>query len=152
MTTSLRNTLVRLADAFAVSVLEAVRASSLDEILSETQPGGPRAIEPEPVTEPLTATTTGDERLGRRSQRAISSLLDRIVTLLEENPDGLRSEQIRVRLGLSAKELPRPLAQALESGQVIKSGQKRATTYKLSELKVAPTTELDDAELAEVPE
>lgn len=41
----------------------------------------------------------------------------------------MRAEQIRESLGVEAKELPRPLAEAISSGRITKSGQKRATTY-----------------------
>ena len=56
-------------------------------------------------------------------------MVDAIVELLGKNAGGLRAEQIRDALGVEAKELPRPLADALEAGRVTKSGQKRATTY-----------------------
>jgi hypothetical protein len=69
------------------------------------------------------------ERLGRRSADDISALVDRIVDLLAKSPEGLRAEQIRESLDLEAKELPRPLAEALSSRRIGKSGQKRATTY-----------------------
>jgi hypothetical protein len=55
--------------------------------------------------------------------------VDSIVSLLERRPDGLRAEQIRAELGLEAKELPRPIAEALASKRINKQGQKRATTY-----------------------
>jgi len=56
-------------------------------------------------------------------------MVDSIVNLLSQSSEGMRAEQIREALGVEAKELPRPLAEALESGRVSKSGQKRATTY-----------------------
>jgi hypothetical protein len=59
----------------------------------------------------------------------IAGVIDRIVGLLRQSAGGLRAEQIRQKLGLLAKELPRPLKDALASGQLGKSGQKRATTY-----------------------
>ncbi len=52
-----------------------------------------------------------------------------IVSLLKANPTGLRAEEIRAKLGLQAKELPRPLKEGLEAGSLSKTGQKRATTY-----------------------
>ena len=56
-------------------------------------------------------------------------MVESIVDLLAKSSSGLRSEQIRSSLGVEAKELPRPLAEALSSGRVTKTGQKRATTY-----------------------
>ncbi|MDB4946848.1 MAG: hypothetical protein JWP97_6382 [Labilithrix sp.] len=68
-------------------------------------------------------------RLGRRSAGDISQMIDSIVSALAKSAAGLRAEQIRETLGVEAKELPRPLAEALEAGRITKSGQKRATTY-----------------------
>ena len=56
-------------------------------------------------------------------------MIDDIVELLGKNGGGMRAEQIREALGVEAKELPRPLADALSAGRITKSGQKRATTY-----------------------
>jgi hypothetical protein len=68
-------------------------------------------------------------RLGRRTQNDITAMVESIVDVLAKNAGGLRSEQIRSALNVEAKELPRPLAEALSSGRVTKTGQKRATTY-----------------------
>lgn len=56
-------------------------------------------------------------------------MIDRIFDLLQKSSGGMRAEQIREALNVEAKELPRPLADALASGRVTKTGQKRATTY-----------------------
>ncbi|MCL2725334.1 MAG: hypothetical protein FWD69_12955 [Polyangiaceae bacterium] len=56
-------------------------------------------------------------------------MIDSIVALLQNHPEGLRSEQIREQLGVAAKELPRPLADAMDQNRITKTGQKRATTY-----------------------
>ena len=56
-------------------------------------------------------------------------MIESIVDVLARNASGLRAEQIRAALGVEAKELPRPLAEALSAGRVTKTGQKRATTY-----------------------
>jgi len=75
------------------------------------------------------AKKTASGRLGRRSVADIGALLDNIVALLAQNPDGLRAEQIRSALNIEAKELPRPLADGVANGSLTKTGQKRATTY-----------------------
>ena len=56
-------------------------------------------------------------------------MIELIVGALQKAGEGLRAEQIRETLGVEAKELPRPLAEAISSGRITKSGQKRATTY-----------------------
>jgi hypothetical protein len=67
--------------------------------------------------------------LSRRSPSDIERVISEIVSLLAGSPEGMRAEEIRRRLGLVAKELPRPLKEGLDSGRLRKSGQKRATTY-----------------------
>ncbi len=68
-------------------------------------------------------------RLARRSAADIGQVIDRIVALVKQSPKGLRAEEIRRKLDMLPKEMPRPLKEAVESGRLSKSGQKRATTY-----------------------
>lgn len=137
---SLRSTLTDLAQTFAANVLEAIRQMSLDEILAETQGGGavgggrggPRArvaLEVGAAGRTGRKKAVGGGRLSRRSADDIAAIVDDIVGLLEKHSEGLRAEQIRAQLGLEAKELPRPLADALAAKRISKKGQKRATTY-----------------------
>ena len=141
MSTSLKSTLTGLATAFASNVLDAIRQMSLDELLAETQGGGRGGrrliLQNDAAPRAGSASSSGGGgrargrggRLGRRSAGDIAALVDRIVAILSASPNGLRAEQIRAELGLEAKELPRPLGEALDSGRISKSGQKRATTY-----------------------
>jgi hypothetical protein len=69
--------------------------------------------------------------LPRRSPAEIEAVVERIAALLSERRQGLRAEQIREELRLSAAELPRPLSEGLATGRFVKAGQKRATTYSL---------------------
>lgn len=112
-----------LAFEFATGVLEAVVSSPLEEIL------GSRAAGKVPTSKAPAATRASSGRLARRSDEDIAKVVERIVTLVKGNPDGLRAEQIREELGLEAKEIARPIADALSSRQIKKSGNKRATTY-----------------------
>ncbi len=129
--TQLRSTIARLADEFAAGVLEAIRSASLEEILAESR-GGRAPLKSAPAVRGPSASSRNlgkNGRLGRRSEADIADLLERIVTLLEKHPDGLRAEQIRETLALEARELPRPLAEGLSTKRIAKQGQKRATTY-----------------------
>ena len=138
---SLRNVITQLASQFATGVLNAIRGASLEEILAETRGGAAvlaaarRPGRPAGGGEAEAAPRAGKPRRGRggrlsrRSAEDIGEVVERIVTLLGQNPKGLRAEQIRQKLGLEAKELPRPIAEALASKKVSKQGQKRATTY-----------------------
>jgi hypothetical protein len=137
MTTSLRGRLGELAASFATSVLDAVRGASLDDLLSEAsssraRSGGPargRISVAEEVGAAGPAVRRRRGRLARRSATQIANVVERIVALLRQSPRGLRAEQIRDKLGLQSKELPRPLKEALDAGRIAKSGQRRATTY-----------------------
>ena len=137
---NLRNTIESLASQFASSVLAALRSASIDELsdvagrgaVVRRGPGRPRAesSESSAAATPRRGGGRGrGGRLGRRTQNDITRMVESIVDVLAKNAGGLRSEQIREALGVEAKELPRPLAEALSSGRVTKTGQKRATTY-----------------------
>ncbi|WP_394848881.1 hypothetical protein LZC95_15680 [Pendulispora brunnea] len=146
---NLRNTISSLANDFAQGVLGAIRRASLEEILDEPGRGGARRGRlPElAVSDEAEASDDGRAvrrgpgrpagnggrgrggRLRRRSMDDLAELSDRIVELLESHPEGLRAEQIREALNVQAKELPRPLNDALSARRIGKKGQKRATTY-----------------------
>jgi hypothetical protein len=142
---NLRNTIESLASQFASSVLDALRSASIDELADVAGRGSPARRGPgRPRAESNDSSTTAASaparrggaggrgrggRLGRRTQNDITRMVESIVDILGKNGGGLRSEQIRSALGVEAKELPRPLAEALSSGRVTKTGQKRATTY-----------------------
>ena len=146
---NLRTALNQLASSFASNVLDAIRGASLQEILAESgnshagRYAGPVGL---PVRRgpgrPPSAGTSASSmsaptgmkgrrrgRLARRSAGDISQIVNSIVQLLESSNEGLRAEQIRAALSLEAKELPRPIAEALASKRIVKQGQKRATTY-----------------------
>jgi hypothetical protein len=129
---TLHSTIQHLASQFASGVLDAIRGASLEEILSETsgrpgrRPGRPLSGGGAPS---VGSTRRKSGRLPRRSQSDIAAVVDSIVSLLASKPKGLRAEQIRAELGLEAKELPRPISEALKSHKISKKGQKRATTY-----------------------
>jgi hypothetical protein len=132
---SLRQRLNDLASSFASFVLDAIRGASLEDLLAESSGRAHRVPQrasadgaPAP---PARAARRRTGRLPRRSADDIAQVVENIVGLLRQSSKGLRAEQIRQKLGLEAKELPRPLKEALDSGRLAKSGQKRATTYVL---------------------
>src|SRR5579859_3702199 len=106
---SLRNQLSDLASSFADAILEAIRASSLEELLA--QGGAGRGPKRGPGRPRGAHAKVG--RLPRRSAEDIANELSKIVTLVKKTKGGLRAEQIRTELGLQAKELPRVLKEGL---------------------------------------
>jgi hypothetical protein len=151
---SLHSQLDQLASSFAQAVFQAIRELSLEELVAETgglrgmkmAPGPVRPARPARQVRPEResrgrrsgrAATRGprrssrgpSRRLKRRSRDEIQSALGAIVSLVEKQPRGLRAEQIRSKLGMEAKEMPRVLGEGLATRRLRKRGQKRATTY-----------------------
>ncbi|HVJ88610.1 MAG TPA: hypothetical protein VM580_02330 [Labilithrix sp.] len=128
---TLRQTIENQAVQFAEAIVNAVRAASIDELvgIQGGTRGAPRAPSPRTV-EPSPVSRKGKGgRLVRRSAEDIAKTLDSIVDLLAQHPEGLRAEQIKESLGLDKREMPKPIAEGLNSGALKKSGQKRATVY-----------------------
>lgn len=113
-----------LAAEFAQSVLQTIRESSLEDLLAESRgrrgPGRPPAA---------SRSSGGGGKRVRRSAEQLETTLTSIVSLLKKHKDGLRSEQIQEELGLSRKEIPRPITLGLQRKELKKKGQKRATVY-----------------------
>lgn len=127
---NLRSRLEDLASSFTDSVIDAIRGTSLEELLSESGARGKaRQSEAPPRAMPKAPARAASGRLPRRSADDIATELDKVVALVQRHKDGLRAEQIRTELGMQAKELPRVLKEGLNSRQLRSRGQKRATTY-----------------------
>lgn len=130
MSTSLRNHLNELASSFANGVLAAIRTASIEDLLAES--GSARRLPGLRGSGGAAGRAPRSSgRLPRRSAADIGHVLERITGLLKSSPKGLRAEEIRQKLNLLSKELPRPLKEGLASGRLGKSGNKRATTYFL---------------------
>ncbi len=59
----------------------------------------------------------------------IVSALDDVVKVVSASSRGLRAEEIRDKVGLQSKEMPRVLKEGLATKRLSKKGEKRATTY-----------------------
>ena len=140
---SLQSQLNQIASSFTRAVIEAIREISLEELVAET--GGLKGMPRIPAATSRAATSRGrgraprretgptrrpsSRRLKRRSRKDIQKALGDIVSLVGNRPRGMRAEQIRVELGMQAKEMPRILGEGLATRRLRKRGQKRATTY-----------------------
>jgi hypothetical protein len=131
---SLRSQLNELAAHFADAIVNAIRGSSLEELLAQTggsvSPGRGRG-RPRSVADATEPSPRGRRsgRLPRRSAEEIAAELDRIVGLVKKSKAGLRAEEIRVALKMQPKEMPRILKEGLATKVLKSKGQKRATTY-----------------------
>jgi hypothetical protein len=136
MGNQLHSRISQLASSFVESVLEAVKSSSLQDIIegggaARTESRTPRAVaSPRAAARAMPAApTTQTGRLHRRSAEDIAKTLEVVVSLLGSRKNGLRAEQIRAELNMQAKELPRILKEGLSRKKLRTVGQKRATTY-----------------------
>jgi len=145
MVNNLQSAIFQRAQSFAADILHAVRSAPLEEILAEgaARPNGagrpasravasprkrgerlPRVASRAPVSSQKAA-----ERLPRRSKDELAKTAASVAQLLKGVKDGMRAEDIRHKLGLDVREVPRALKDALASKLISKKGQKRATTY-----------------------
>ena len=129
-----------LAADFANNVVVALAGASFDEVqaaLSEARPATRvRGLLPA-ATKTERPKLTRNSRMSRRSADDIEKALTRVLSVVEKAEDGMRAEQIREKLGLESKELPRILKAGLESKRLRSKGAKRATTYFVRATKTA---------------
>jgi hypothetical protein len=135
---SLKNRISALAEEFSAGVIAAIRAASLEEILSESGGGSRRAAAPSAAPSngaapakrgPGRPRGKKSGRLARRSPEQIAQVVESVVGALKKNKNGMRSEQLQKLLKLDKKEISGPLNEALAGKKITKKGQRRATTY-----------------------
>jgi hypothetical protein len=133
---SLRSQLDALAASFASAVVEAIRGASLHELGGAGAAGNGRSSRlappggggmPDPLSVPKKRGKNG--RLPRRSAEEIAKTLEKIVLLVKTHKNGMRAEEIRSKLGMESKEMPRILKEGLAKKKLTCKGNKRATTY-----------------------
>lgn len=136
---NLRSHLNTLAANFANQIMAALQGASLHELVSSD---GERSLrngrrssvvagrdgEAEAISTPP-ARKGKNGRLPRRSADEIASTLNKVVLLVKTQKHGLRAEEIRSKLGLLPKEMPRILKEGISTKKLTSKGQKRATTY-----------------------
>jgi len=129
--TDLRTALDEAANRFIDTVFTAVRSSTVEELQSSLNGSAPKKFRTiyEPPHSPAPKRSTG--RLARRSEAEIQKAVDRMLGLLKGKPKGMRSEHIKLALGMDVREMPRVLKALVASKKVRTQGQKRATTYML---------------------
>lgn len=65
----------------------------------------------------------------RRSAAEIQTAVAEVVSLVKKHKDGLRAEQIRTKLNIDKRELPRLLKEGIKAKHLKSTGHKRSTTY-----------------------
>jgi hypothetical protein len=123
---TLQSAIHALAEQFADGVLQAIRSSSLEEIIGEAAPARARARgRGRPGAPP--GPTKG--RLRRRSTKDLAKVAESIVALVSKHREGMKGERIRAELGIPKNAWLRPLGLALQTKKLRKTGEKRATRY-----------------------
>ncbi|HTB77372.1 MAG TPA: hypothetical protein VK762_29205 [Polyangiaceae bacterium] len=136
---NLQSQLNTLATNFANQVMATLQGASLHDLASsggggnvgngrpvQVVAGGDREA---PPLSTRAAAKGKNGRLARRSADEIAAMLNKIVLLVKTQKNGLRAEEIRSKLGLLPKEMPRILKEGISTKKLTSKGQKRATTY-----------------------
>jgi hypothetical protein len=137
---TLRTQLDALAANFAQQIILAIQGASLQELIAPSGReirNGSKELEAriavgggsrhEPLSTPKRRGKNG--RLARRSADEIEATLNKIVLLVKGQKAGMRAEEIRRKLGMEPKEMPRILKEGIATKKLTSKGQKRATTY-----------------------
>jgi len=126
---NLQSQLHDLACSFADSVLQAVRTVSLQDLQNSDNGVVRNGRTAASAVAMARERTRSSRRLPRRSAEDIAKQLERVVGVVRTHKAGLRAEQIRDKLGMQPKEMPRVLKEGLSTKALKSKGQKRATTY-----------------------
>ncbi len=137
MNATLQDKITEIVAAASEEIVRLVRESSMSEVFSYPNSApvarvAPPAAKPFRQAKPDTAPSKprpGPTGRVRRSPDQLNKDMNAIVALVAKHPTGLRSEQIKQKLGLATKDVPRPIAAALEQKLLKKKGEKRSTTY-----------------------
>jgi hypothetical protein len=133
---TLQSQLDALASNFAKAIIAALQRASLQEFVGSDRGRGssgrtPRrevsVASPGPTVSKAAPRKPG--RLPRRSADEIAATLNKIILLVKTHKDGMRAEEIRSKLGMQSKEMPRILKEGVSTKKLTTKGQKRATTY-----------------------
>jgi hypothetical protein len=128
---TLRSQLDAIAADFARQVLSIVQGASLHELAGHggtpQRRGDGGGGQPDTLSAPKRRGKGG--RLPRRSAEEIAKSLDKIVLLVKTHKEGMRAEELRSKLGMEPKEMPRILKEGIARKKLTTKGQKRATTY-----------------------
>ncbi|WP_394827744.1 hypothetical protein [Pendulispora albinea] len=136
MSKDLQAAIRHLAETFAQGVLDAVRASSLEEIRNNADGGArrrgrpPRGAAAATSVEPAPAPARAKRgRAAKGQEEGTDVSVDRIVYLVRKSPKGLRSEELRARLNLEKIAFRQAAAKAVAANLIRKTGEKRSTTF-----------------------
>lgn len=139
---SLKQTISTLAETFASEILKALRSASLNDLTAlegvgtsgakpaRRGPGRPKkAVAPTPTAR-TSAKLPRMKNGARRTKADVEKVIAGVVGAVKAAGDkGIKAEGIYKSLGLTKKDVQRPILEALSQKLLKKKGVKRATTY-----------------------
>lgn len=110
------------------ALIEALRAEVREEFLSAigASPSVPQGRGRKPGPRP--AARQARPKGGRRSPEELDALAAKMLATIKKTP-GLRSEQLAAELGVTTKELVRPVTKLFDQKAIKTTGQRRGTKY-----------------------
>jgi hypothetical protein len=131
----------KLAETFADGVLDAVRSATVEEILSGKRiarkpslpppPRRPARPSRAPARKPRSEQAAAGSGSGASNDAVVATLLG----VLAKEPNGVRSEELRAKLGVDRRVMATAIAYTLSTRQIRKTGSRRSTTYHLAATK-----------------
>ena len=135
---SLQQTIARLAEEFAASILKAIASSSISEVTALGAGAPTRTTAPAarygraPAARVPKASPAGAwkrvQKTGRRGSEDLEAIIGRVVATLTAG-GAMSSEHLQRALRVTKKDIARPLVLAVKRGTLSKQGTKRATRY-----------------------
>jgi hypothetical protein len=112
------------------ALVSALRAEIRAEFLSALGGGAPTHQAKRRVRGPAARAATPKPRSkgGRRTAEELEALTTKTLAAIKKTP-GLRVEELAAALGVSTKELVRPITKLFEQKAVKSTGQRRGTKY-----------------------
>lgn len=128
MPTQLEKALEAIARQFANSVISAVLAANAGEVASFSRASTPSTARRSSTRSPRRWQARGRDDAKREAMQAA---LGRVLAILRSRGP-MRSEQLQKQLAMTKEALVGPLRFGIETKQISKSGQRRATTYRVA--------------------
>src|SRR5690606_27337846 len=126
-----------IAQRFVSDLLSLIQRHSFADSAAALANAAPRSAVSHPLKTAVVkgrakgaGTTQKNARRTRRSSEEVLALRDRIIEMVTEAPEqGLAVSEIAARLGISVQDAVRPLALAVQSGALVRQGEKRLARY-----------------------
>jgi hypothetical protein len=124
----LRSAIDDLAKTFATSIVAAIRASNLDDLVGLAEPSTRDPRRRGPGRPKGSTSRLGTKKASPSGTPSTASLTQRIAEHIEAHP-GQTGEVARAALGVTKPRWSKAVALAVATGKLRKEGERRATRY-----------------------